>query len=274
MSFLRAVGNLAGSVLGIGIRRKVDQHFERDTMRHRYKTMRGLGFTHTEMAGGAGTSTLGNGPQLAQEQTLGQQAALQRRQHAHEQTLKDKDVAVATAGQGVTRRGQDIEDRVRTEANAIARAASQNLDARERSRISREWQEYRIARERGDREAVTQSAAFILHRALLGMGPENLRASFLAIQFKQEGIDLVSPEGQLISQEDLRRVLNELRAEGSTLYRELTGVGAAVDQIVEQMTTGESYDIPQQKGLGKSLIERENRMFDRIMEGPGFRRSR
>lgn len=272
MAVLAALGKIAGSVLGMGIRRKVDQHFERDDLKHRYKTMRGLGFTHSEMAGGAGTSTLGNGPQLAQDAQLGVQRSMQRAQHAHEQRLKDKDVMVATQGQGVTMRGQDIEERLRADANAIAREASRNLDERERSRVRREWQQYRIARERGDREAVTQSAAFILHRALLGMGPENLRAFFLAIQFKQEGIDLVSPEGQVIGQADLKRVLDKLRAEGSTLYRELTGIGAAVDAIGESITSPAAPKIEQQKGLGKSLIERENQMFERLMRGPEFRR--
>lgn len=272
MSFLSNVGRFAGNLLGLGIRRKVEQYFDRDDLKHRYGTMRGLGFTHGEMAGGAGTATLGNGPQLAQQERLGVEREMQERQHAHEQRLKDKDVAVATAGQGVTRRGQDIDETLRAEANAISRAAYQNLDARERSRIEREWQTFRIARERGDREAVTQSASFILHRALLGMGPENLRASFLAIQFKQEGIDLVSPDGQVISKADLKRVLDKLRAEGSTLYRELTGIGAAVDSIAEGITGPGAPDIPQQKGLGRSLHERENEMFDKLMRGPEFRR--
>lgn len=137
-----------------------------------------------------------------------------------------RDVAGMHAGE---RRYQtDMETMTRVEANRIQDMAIRNLDSREREKIRIQWKQYQIAREKGDREAETQSAAFILHRQLLSMGPENVRASFLALTMKQQyGVDLVSPDGKLPSQGIIEKILDKLRAEGSYLYKEFSALMTA-----------------------------------------------
>lgn len=90
--------------------------------------------------------------------------------------------------------------------------------------LQRKSLEYQIARERGDREAVTQSASFLLHKIMLHIRPENVIASAIVTQFKKYGMDVLSPDGKPIPQEEFEKILLYMRGEESKLRKGAAGV--------------------------------------------------
>ena len=91
--------------------------------------------------------------------------------------------------------------------------------------------EFKIALERHKREQTTKSADFLIFMKLLGMGPDNLRTSVVAVQLRKKGYEILNEKGELIPEKDFMEIMNLLRTESSSTYREIFGAITAGEDI-------------------------------------------
>ena len=91
--------------------------------------------------------------------------------------------------------------------------------------------EYKIALERHKREQTTKSADFLIFMKLLGMGPDNLRTSVVAVQLKKMGYEILNEKGELIPEDEFMKIMNMLRTESSSTYREVMGALMAAEDL-------------------------------------------
>ena len=198
-----------------------------------------LGVSGGNPSAGGQAATLGNGPQT--RMAGAQQANIQNLDFsAGVDIAKAKIAAKATTDSaaisaGASKHSTDVNANTQRNAQEIARWAMHNLDDRERRRLKIAADMYKIAREKGDRDRTTQTAAFILHKILMTAGPENTRTLWLNKAFEQEGYSLTDMSGKLVSPEKLKEILRKLRAEGSHTFTETSGVWGIADLLIDQL---------------------------------------
>lgn len=132
------------------------------------------------------------------------------------------------------------------------------------NKFKAEWQQRhdseRLANEtaRADREAEkfglekeTFTPAFILHRDALRMGPDNLRASALYNMLKGQGVDILARDGKPVPPAQMAKILDRLRAENSSFWREFLGAMGIADTGFRLGKEAMSDDSSRRAGRGR-----------------------
>ena len=123
--------------------------------------------------------------------------------------------------------------------------------------------EFKIALERHKREMTTMSADFLLYKAMLSMGPDNLRTSALANQLQKQGLDILDPNGKPIPEKRFMKIMSQLRMEGSSTYREIMGTLKAAFDLQGAVDLPESRKdrdyAPKKGALYESVLGNKNK---------------
>ena len=67
------------------------------------------------------------------------------------------------------------------------------------------------------------------------MGPDNLRTSVVAVQLKKQGYEILNEKGELIPEKDFMKIMNLLRTESSSTYREIFGAITAGEDVEKKL---------------------------------------
>ena len=123
--------------------------------------------------------------------------------------------------------------------------------------------EFKIALERHKREQTTKSADFLIFMKLLGMGPDNLRTSVVAVQLKKLGHEILDENGKLIPEKEFMQIMGMLRKESSTTYREILGALNAAYDLQGAIDLPKADDRPMSKydrapNLRESVLGNKN----------------
>ena len=232
-------GGAAGAAIGGMFARKADSRadsYSRGQFDHQMKAYQTMGLTPQEIvgapssAGGQGTTgSFGNmfdaGPLMQQRQM----------EYDAEQRGLDRKNALDIA---------EIQYGTGSPADRTADAAISRVGL-EKMRLEFEQmhknREFKIALERHKREQSTKSADFLIFMALLTMGPDNLRTSVVAVQLRKLGYEILDEKGELIPEKEFNKIMQMLRKESSSTYREIMGTLTAAFDLQG------AVDLPQSK---------------------------
>ena len=178
------------------------------------------------------TAMLGNGPQQAAGRAM---MANQRFQLTmQERDLKTRlQIAGMQYGEG-SPAAVSAEAATQQAAVALERVNLQgvDVDTRRRAQALKEVMA-EVQREVLTNQAATSHPEFVIYKLALAMGPENLRTSALYNMMRQGGLDVLSKENQNLSPEEWTKALHTLRAEGSHILKEATGISRLLELLIE-----------------------------------------
>ena len=123
--------------------------------------------------------------------------------------------------------------------------------------------QFKMALEAHKRDMTTKSADFLLYKAMLSMGPDNLRTSALANQLSKKGVNVLDPNGKPIPEKEFMQIMSRLRMEGSTTYREVMGTLKAAFDIqgavdLPKNTLGDMSKLDRAPKLRESVLGNKN----------------
>ena len=184
-----------------------------------------MGLTPQEIVGSAGMGS-GQGTTGSFGNMFDQGPLMQQRQMEYDAEQKALDRKLAL----------DVAEIQYGEGSPADRTADATMTKVQQDKMRLEFEqmhktrEFKIALERHKREQTTKSADFLIFMKLLGMGPDNLRTSVVAVQLKKLGHEILDDKGKLIPEKQFMQIMGMLRKESSSTYREILGaLNAAYD---------------------------------------------
>ena len=252
---LGAAGKAAGAFLGAKFAKKGDDRAFGSGKRmfdYQNQQYQDMGLTPQEMVGAPGTGG-GQGTTANFGNQFEMQPLIQSQQLAFEAEQKALD----------RKNALDIAHIQYGEGSPADRTADATMTKVQQDKMRLEFEqmhktrEFKIALERHQREQTTQSADFLIFMKLLGMGPDNLRTSVVAVQLKKQGYEILNEKGELIPEKDFMKIMNLLRTESSSTYREIFGAITAGEDVEKKLNL---RDAPKKvwDALGDSIqIERK-----------------
>lgn len=228
-SFLGGIAKTAvGSIIGGAI--------DRSNAKKEYEMQRGLGFTHSEIAGAGGVNASGNAETVMGNQVTQFQAQEKAQQYEMEQRNLDR--MVALSGQETQLKTAQMNASATVQAaRASAGASMYGADVQERiaqGRLALEQNRFnQLQLPQGLNDIATSTPAWKRQELLATMGVDNVIATTIA---GASGIDIMDPNTlKGMSDAEFQALMIKIYGLQSTVFRETAGSATIINNNLQNL---------------------------------------